>query len=327
MRIHCLCGAVVAMMVAAMVSMPTVHAEDRGFAKETFTYKSVGEVEIQADVYRFQDASSRPALVWIHGGALINGSRTSVPKQLLELAQTENYVLVSLDYRLAPEVQLPEIVADIKDAFRWLREHGRELGIDTERIVVSGGSAGGYLTMGTGIWVEPRPTALVAYWGYGDVDGEWYTQPSDHYRNAVALISEEEAFRGVRKRVLTGVTDPAEGRERSRYYLYLRQNGLWTKEVTGFDLSTEKQKLDPYCPVRNITAEYPPILMIHGTEDTDVPYELSADMAVELTKHKVNHLLITVPFAGHGLSGGDRLINATAHDAALSFIRAHLGDQ
>jgi dipeptidyl aminopeptidase/acylaminoacyl peptidase len=224
-------------------------------------------------------------------------------------------------------VQLPEIVADIKDAFRWLHEQAPELGIDTERVVVSGGSAGGYLTMGAGIWVEPRPTALVAYWGYGDVDGDWYTKPSEFYRTAVPLIGEEEANGGVRKRVLAGVTDPTESQARSRYYLYLRQNGLWTREVTGFDPATDKEKLDPYCPVRNITEQYPPILMIHGTEDTDVPYQLSAEMAVELTRHKVSHLLITVPFAGHGLSGGDRIINDTAHDTALSFIRAHLGDR
>jgi hypothetical protein len=52
------------------------------------------------------------------------------------------------------------------------------------------------------------------------------------------------------------VAEPgAGGLNRGRLYLYCRQNGLWTKEVTGFDPATEKNKLDPYCPVRNITAE------------------------------------------------------------------------
>ena len=51
--------------------------------------------------------------------------------------------------------------------------------------------------------------------------------------------------------------------------------------MTGFDPATEKAKLDPYCPVRNVTTDYPPTMLVHGTEDTDVPYELSADMAKE----------------------------------------------
>ena len=49
-----------------------------------------------------------------------------------------------------------------------------------------------------------------------------------------------------------------------------------------------------FASVRNVTTDYPPTLLIHGTEDTDVPYELSADVAKELTRHKVSHELVTV---------------------------------
>src|SRR5205085_8420581 len=104
----------------------------------------------------------------------------------------------------------------------------------------------------------------------------------------------------------------------------LRQNGLWTREVTGFDPEKDRQKLDPYCPVRNVSPEYPPTLLVHGTEDTDVPYELSAAMAKELAQYKVPHELVTVRGAGHGLSGCDAKLVAEAHAKALSFIRQHL---
>src|SRR5262249_18857725 len=64
----------------------------------------------------------------------------------------------------------------------WLREQGpKRLHIDPARMVVTGGSAGGYLTLMAGFRVKPKPAALVAYWGYGDVDGDWYTKPSEHY--------------------------------------------------------------------------------------------------------------------------------------------------
>jgi acetyl esterase/lipase len=292
--------------------------------KKTYTFKTVGEVKIEADVYRAGDTKTRPVVVWLHGGALIVGSRNSVPKQLLDLCRSEGFALVSLDYRLAPEVKLPAIIEDVQDAFRWLREEGPKLlHIDPDRMVVTGGSAGGYLTLMTGHCVKPRPQALVAYWGYGDVDGAWYTKPSEHYRKQ-ALVSKEEAYKGVGGKVLTGTEGGAEQKARGRFYLYLRQNGLWTREVTGFDPDKEGKKLDPYCPVRNVTAEYPPTLLIHGTEDTDVPYELSAAMAKELARHKVPHEFITVTGAGHGLAGGDRKLVSDANEKALAFIRRHL---
>ncbi len=197
--------------------------------KTTHVYKNVGGTKIEADVYRRADSRARPCLVWIHGGALIMGSREGVPGNLRELCEANDFVLVSLDYRLAPQVKLPQIVEDIRDAFHWIRDEGPRLGIDLERIVVAGGSAGGYLTMMSGICVDPRPAALVAYWGYGDVDGPWYTTPSEHYRKS-PLVSREDALRSIEGPTVTGGD-----RQRGTYYLYLRQNGLWTKEVTGFD--------------------------------------------------------------------------------------------
>jgi glycerophosphoryl diester phosphodiesterase len=76
--------------------------------------------------------------------------------------------------------------------------------------------------------------------------------------------------------------------------------------------------------VRNVTADYPPTLLVHGTEDTDVPYEQSAAMAKELARHKVPHELVTVPGAGHGLAGGDGKQVGQARRKALAFLRAHL---
>ena len=297
-------------------------AAEPEFPKTTYNYKVGDKFSIRADVYRPDDDKVRPVVVWLHGGALIVGNRNSVPKPLFDLCRSEGYALVSFDYRLAPEVKLPAIIEDIQDAFRWLNDQKAKLHIDIDRMVVTGGSAGGYLTLMTGFAVKPKPRALVAYWGYGDVDGDWYTKPSEHYRKQ-PLVPKEEAEKAVGKKLLTG-TEGDEGKARGRYYLYLRQNGLWTKEVSGFDPEKDRAKLDKYCPVRNVSADYPPTLLIHGTEDTDVPYELSANMDKELTRHKVAHELVTVKGAGHGLSGADKKQVDDANQKAAAFIRDHL---
>lgn len=294
--------------------------------KTAHSYKTVGDLKIQADVYRPADDRVRPVVVWIHGGALILGNRAGVPKNLLDLCATEGYALVSIDYRLAPEAKLPEIVGDVEDALTWIRGDGAKAAkLDPERLVVVGGSAGGYLTLTAGFRAKPRPTALVAYWGYGDVDGTWYTQPSEFYRKQKPLVNKGDAMKAVGGKVLTGSETDFDAKGRGQYYLYLRQNGLWTNEVTSFDPKKDRDKLTPYCPVRNVTKDYPPTLFVHGTEDTDVPYSLSADMAAELTKHKVTHELVTVKGAGHGLSGSDKKLADEAHAKALAFIRKEMG--
>ncbi len=317
---------VLAMAAVVVVGIGQARADEPAFNKQTYTYKTAGEVQVQADVYRAADTRIRPVVVWLHGGALIVGSRTSVPRGLLDLCRAEGFMLVSLDYRLAPEVKLPAIIEDVEDAFRWLRSQGPKLfHADPERVVVAGGSAGGYLTLMTGFRVRPRPTALVAYWGYGDVDGDWYTKPSDYYRTQVALVSRDEAYQAVGGKVHTGTEGgTAAQKARGRYYHYLRQHGLWTREVTGFDPEKDRRALDPYCPVRNVTADYPPALLVHGTKDDDVPYEQSAAMANVLARHKVPHELVTVEGAGHGLTGVDRKRADAAHEKALAFIRKHL---
>jgi acetyl esterase/lipase len=307
----------------ALLLAASAHADEPPLVKKTYTYKTVDGVEAQADVYRTDDARVRPVLAHFHGGALIMGSRAGVPRNLLDLCRREGFALVSFDYRLAPEVKLPAIVEDVEDALRWLREKGPQLlYIDPDRLVVTGGSAGGYLTLLTGFRVRPRPKALVAYWGYGDIDGDWYGKPSQFHRTSAPLVDKDEALRAVGGKVLTGTSGGQS--PRGRYYLYLRQNGLWTTEVSGFEPVRDRDKLTPYCPVRNVSLQYPPTMLVHGTEDTDVPYGQSVAMDRELARHGVAHELVTVSGAGHGLSGGDRAKSAAAHDKALEFIRRHL---
>lgn len=115
--------------------------------KKTYTYKKVGDLKIQLDVHRIDDDKIRPVAISIHGGALMNGGREGMGRTQKELLR-EGYCVVSIDYRLAPETKLPEIIADVEDAFSWVHVNARgKFKGDTTKLVVLGGSAGGHLTL------------------------------------------------------------------------------------------------------------------------------------------------------------------------------------
>ena len=312
--------------LALLLGSVGVIAADADLTKETYTYKTIGVTDIKADVYRWDDMKVEPVLVWIHGGALLFGGKEDIPRNLLDLCRKERFILVSIDYRLMPQVKVPAIVEDIRDALRWVSTKGPQFfPADPNKIVVAGASAGGYLTLMTGFGIEPRPNALVSYWGFGDLAGDWTTMPNSAYRSPLPLAGKtpDEARETVGREVLTN-TDGVAGRARGQYFSYLKRKGLWSHEATGMDPKTEEAKLKPYCPLRNITQEYPPTMLIHGSADTDVACSESEAMATELARQKVSHELIVVQGGGHGLGGGDRKLIQDAHQRALSFIRDHL---
>jgi acetyl esterase/lipase len=311
--------ALVPVVLAALLAPSPAAGQPRAV---TYTYKTVGDCAIQADVYAAPGDAFRPVVVWIHGGALVMGHRGQTDRALRDVLLAAGFAVVSIDYRLAPETKVPAILEDVRDACAWVRRDGPRLfRADPARLAVAGGSAGGYLTLAAGYRVEPRPRALVSFWGYGDVAGAWYSKP-DPYYSKLPAVPKDEAYAAVGGPPLTGTP----GRhQRDRFYLYCRQNGLWPREVAGFDPAAEPKVFDPLCPVRNVTPAYPPTLLIHGTKDTDVPYEQSLLMAKELGRHGVAHEFITIQDGGHGFGGVKPEVVAEARERAVAFLKRHTG--
>ena len=96
------------------------------------------------DVFSLPGGEARPTVVWIHGGAWISGAKGDVEPYLRILA-AEGYTTVAIDYSIAPEQIYPTAVGQANDALAYLEAQAGDLGIDPERIVIAGDSAGSQL--------------------------------------------------------------------------------------------------------------------------------------------------------------------------------------
>ena len=122
---------------AALVTGPTLKVERD---------LSYGDDPLQAmDITRPVEGQNMPALVFIHGGFWQEGSKAWSGFAAQGMA-AQGWAHVGLGYRLAPAARLREIVADIAAGLVFLRAHATDYGIDSERIVVAGHSAGAHLT-------------------------------------------------------------------------------------------------------------------------------------------------------------------------------------
>jgi len=108
-------------------------AQAQQATRQTFTYKTAG-CEIRADIYGGSEGGPKPALMWIHGGALIFGNPKGIPPPFLAGLLEQAYPIVSIDNRLAPETKLPAIIDDVRDAWNWMRAQAGQLGIDRDHV-------------------------------------------------------------------------------------------------------------------------------------------------------------------------------------------------
>lgn len=118
---------------------PVAHVENRQVP--------VQDGEIGVRIYHPLGAAEglKPLLVYFHGGGFVQGDLDSVDAMCRVLANGAGAVVVSVDYRLAPEFPFPTAVEDAYAATRWAAEHAAELGADASRLAVAGDSAGGNL--------------------------------------------------------------------------------------------------------------------------------------------------------------------------------------
>ena len=135
-----------------------VSSEDR------FVPGPAGAPDVRVRIYQ---PTSRPALLpallWIHGGGYVLGDIEGDDAHSLHIAKEINCVVVSVDYRLAPEHPFPAPMEDCYAALKWLAQHAGALGVDADRIAIGGASAGGGMTAALALLARDRGEVKVCF--------------------------------------------------------------------------------------------------------------------------------------------------------------------
>lgn len=230
------------------------------------TYLTASNWEAKLDIYKRRDATApQPTLIFFHGGGWVGGSKEASLMSLMPWFEM-GWNVVNVEYRLGRVALGPAAVEDCLCALRWVATHAKDYAIDTTRLVTTGESAGGHLSLTTGMISEnvgldrqcpgaplPKVAAII----------DWYG--------------------------ITDVKDLLDGTNRKTYAV------AWLGSLP--DRETIAERVSPLTYVRE---GLPPILMIQGDADPTVPYQHSVRLRDALTKAKVPNELVTVPGGKHG---------------------------
>ncbi len=145
----------IALVIALMAPSPPAADAAEIAPNRSVTYKSVNGIELKLDVFEpagFKVADHRPAIVFFFGGGW-RGGRTLQFHQQARAMSDQGMMAFCADYRVESRHNTTplECVKDGKTVIRWMREHASELGLDPDRIVAAGGSAGGHVAACTGV--------------------------------------------------------------------------------------------------------------------------------------------------------------------------------
>ena len=240
-------------------------------------YGKAGERVLKLDVIKPKTASDKPraCVVWIHGGGWQNGNKNSGAQRLAGLVATGDYVGVSVGYRLTDETAWPGQIHDCKAAIRWIRANAKTLGIDPDKIGVWGSSAGGHLVsmLGTS----------------GDVKELEGQNGTPDVSSRVACVVD---FCGPSDFLAMGTEHPKLSEPTGPVY-----------KLLGGPI---KEKLDvakSASPVTFVSADDPPFLIVHGTDDRTVAIRQAELLHAAQKKAGVSTTFVKINGGGHGIGG------------------------
>lgn len=245
------------------------------------------------DLYMPTGAEQPPLLVWVHGGGWSRGARSPVSTVAFVDA---GYAMASVDYRLSGTAPFPAQIHDVKAAIRFLRAHAGEYGYDASRIGILGVSAGGHLAALAG--VTNADSALE-----GDV-GDHLDRPSD----VAAVVSYFGASN------LTSILDQS-----TPFGLNIRVPALEALLGGAPDERTELARAAS--PVFHVDAGDPPLLLLHGDQDPQMPINQSHELHGAYESSGLPVRFEVVHGARHG---GDAFFDSARTELVGEFLDEHL---
>lgn len=252
-------------------------------------YARIGERELALDLHLPARRTSNTLLLYVHGGAWRSGSKSDVPvKALVE----HGYALASVSYRLSPEARFPANVHDIKAAIRYLRAQQRELGISADRIVILGTSAGAHLAALVGV-SNGHPELEGRVGNHGEQSSSVQGIVSFYGASNLMTILAQSTPHGL------GVRTPA-------------------LELMLGSTPAENPELGRLAsPVVHVDAQDPPLLLIHGDQDPQMPVNQSLELQAEYETRNLSVRFINVHGGKHG---GSEFYDSNMLDRVASFL-------
>lgn len=255
-------------------------------------YATTPEKKLLLDIYRPKADRDRPRplLVWVHGGGWRGGSRNN-PRRAIRLVQ-RGYVVASISCRLSGEAIFPAQIRDVKAALRWLRAHAEEYGIDPKRVAAWGSSAGGHLValLGTSAGVEELEGSVG-----GNLDQSSRVQAVVDYFGPTDFLQMDA--HSISRRLVHDKSDSPESL------------------LIGGAIRQRPDKVARANPIRYVSADDPPFLIVHGDQDPLVPHHQSELLVAALREAGVEAELYTVEGGAHGRGGefgSDKLFERVA---------------
>lgn len=221
---------------------------------EQVPMRGYDNVAMTMDIMQPKTKEKLPAIVFVTGGGFINANKDSYIQQRMDLAEA-GYVVASIQYRVAPTVQFPKPLEDVKAAVRYLRANADKYNIDANKIGLLGGSAGGYLVamggatngqkqfdVGDNLHVSSDVQAVVDTYGLSDL-----TKVGADYSPEIQ-----------KKHMSPGATE-----------------ALWVNGSPVFGgvdggIMADPAKTELANPIHYISDKTPPFLLMHGSKDTAV---------------------------------------------------------
>ena len=277
--------------LSAAMSAAAVPAGYRKVADIPFA--KVDRHQLALDLYLPEGEQGAPLVVFVHGGAWQRGSRTEMP--FVGMAPA-GFAFASIDYRLSPVAPFPAQAHDIKAAIRFLRAKQGEYGYDATRVAITGTSAGAHLAILVGVSNGNKELE-------GTVGGN-LGQSSD----VQAILSYYGA-----SNLMTIL------KQSTPYGLGVRIPALQLLLGGQPDDIEELAKLAS--PVYHLDANDPPLLLLHGDQDPQMPINQSLELYGAYREKGLDAEFLPVYQAAHG---GKRFYEGERLKAATEFLKKHL---